>query len=310
MNSPTFDPIYSTAVQAPQPARQNKFTTLTTSQLASQNRQRNWLVEGAFLHRQPAVIGGPAKCFKTSLAVDLAVSLATGTPFLGRFNVPSTQRVLFMSGETMGDTLLARARSVAVAKGIDLAQYDPQIVWVERVPQLDNPADLDEMWNMLSAMKFAVAIIDPLYYCLPRLSSQVSNLYTMGALLSQFAGTCLAAGTTPIFVHHVSKSAAEKRAGCAPTVSDLSQSGISEFARSWALVNHDPTVSDGAGQHHLLMRLGGSAGYESQWNLSIDVGELQTDFRGGKWEVRILPRDNSEPAPRRRRGLTLENPFE
>src|SRR4051812_16710172 len=77
-----------------------RFELLDSAEFATGNYQPEWLVEGVLVRGQPAVVAGPSKCMKTSALVDLAVSLATGTPFLGRFDVPRPERVALVSGES------------------------------------------------------------------------------------------------------------------------------------------------------------------------------------------------------------------
>src|SRR5262245_10097736 len=75
----------------------------------------HWLVEGILVAGQPGVLGGPKKALKSSLAVDLAISIGTGTPFLGRFAVPRRRRVALFSGESSRATLQDTARRVCAA---------------------------------------------------------------------------------------------------------------------------------------------------------------------------------------------------
>jgi AAA domain len=287
-----------------------RFRALTTRQLMALNRRQRWLVDGVFLARQPAIIGGPAKCLKTAIAVDLAVSLASATPFLGHFRVPSRKLVLFMSGETMYEVLLQRALRVAESRNVDLADFDSRLGWEDKVPRLDDPVELADLQSFLRDSAVRVLIIDPLYFCLPVAGGQASNLYAMGPLLHRFAAACLAVGTTPILVHHISKTAASKKTGAVLEVNDLSQAGAAEFARGWLLINRREPVAPDAARHELALRIGGSANYGSVWDLDADVGVLQPDFSGTTWNVQIRPRvDEEPPGPRGRTREILPDPW-
>ncbi len=64
-----------------------------------------YLVEGVLPAGQLCVAGGPEKGQKSNLLIDMAVSLATGKPWLGRFAVPKPVKVLLLTGETQGANL-------------------------------------------------------------------------------------------------------------------------------------------------------------------------------------------------------------
>ena len=124
-----------------------------------------WLVERCLVPDQPCVIGGPKKALKTTIALDLAISLGTGTRFLTQFRVPERRRVAVLSGESGRAALQDTARRICAAKGVP---FDRKcgVSWSFRLPCLNRPADLQELGKHLRAHDIEVAILDPLYLCL------------------------------------------------------------------------------------------------------------------------------------------------
>src|SRR5262249_26302964 len=155
----------------------------------------NLLVAG-----QPALVCGPKKTLKTSLLIDLALSLATGTPFLGHFTTYRPLRVCFLSGESGHWTIRETAIRVAKAKGIDVA--DATCWWDFRLPKLANGSDMDELRRGLERHAIQVLIFDPLYLSLlADTDLSASNLFETGPLLLRIAETCLGCDTTPVLCH-------------------------------------------------------------------------------------------------------------
>ncbi len=64
-------------------------------ELPSEELAERWLVEQLWCAHAVGVIGGAPKCAKTWLGLDMALSVATGTPCLGRYAVPvATERAM------------------------------------------------------------------------------------------------------------------------------------------------------------------------------------------------------------------------
>ena len=87
--------------------------------LMAEDLNDTWLLQRFLVKDQPAIVGGPKKVLKTSLLVDLAISLGTGTSFLCEFKVYHPVRTMFISGESGRKTLGRSACRVCDAKGID-----------------------------------------------------------------------------------------------------------------------------------------------------------------------------------------------
>lgn len=279
--------------------RQYRFAPRTPAQLIEKAARPEWLVEGIFVRGQPLVIGGPKKALKTSLAVDLAVSLATGEPFLGSFPVPKPVRVAFISGESGEWAVTRTVQRVYAAKrprlgrprgGKAPAPYD----WTKldnllvdfRLPQLGRMTDLRALAHGLEEFGAEVVFIDPLYLCLlaGTEGKSASNLYDVGPLLYEASRACLGVGSTPGLLHHAVKALAP---GEPCELEHLSMSGIAEFARQWLLINRRERFDPDSGRHALWVSVGGSCGQAGLWAVDVDEGQLGDDFGGRHWRVAV-----------------------
>lgn len=277
-----------------EPSRK-QFRLMDSATFAKSRFNPQWLINSMLVQNQPAVVGGPKKAMKTSLVVDMAISLGSGQPFLGRFQVPTPSRVAIFSGESGEFALQETAHRVCRAKGIKLRDCDVQ--WGFRLPKLGSRQSLQSLGNTLHDMEAKIVFIDPLYLCLHggKESISASNLYDVGPILAAATNTCLRAGATPIFVHHATKRSAKKDADIPLELDDLSFAGIGEFVRQWVLVNRRAVYQPGSGRHPLVMSVGGSVGHSSYWDVDIYEGCLKDDFKGRQWIVEVASRRIGKP---------------
>lgn len=261
------------------------FTLMTSAELQEYDCRHDWLVNDLLVQGEPGVIGGPKKALKTSIMVDLAISLGTGTPFLNKFVVPKPRRVAIFSGESGKKSLAALAKRVSRTRKVRLDKGCP-VFWEFRLPRLTRGEDRKALRAALREARAEVVFIDPLYLCLCAGTRAVtaSNLYEVGPVLSTVARTCLRAGATPVFVHHATK-ATTKQETRPMDLDDLAFAGIGEFARQWLLVNRSKPFTPGSGQHNLWMSVGGSAGHSSCWELHVDEGTGENQF----WKTTVKP---------------------
>ena len=177
--------------------------------------------------------------------MDLAISLATATPFLGHFEVYRPCRVLMMSGESGEAVLQETGRRICAARNIDPATLS--VFWSFRLPQVANAADRAALTVGLKQLQIDVAVIDPLYLCLltgaDARAVEAGNLFQMGPLLLDLSRACLDAGATPILSHHARKNRLNDFAPL--ELEDLSFAGIQEFARQWILMNRRERFDSG-----------------------------------------------------------------
>src|SRR5262249_4858307 len=93
---------------------------------------RDWLVEGLWPQRAVGFIGGPPKAGKSWLALDLAISVATGAPFLGR-KVLTTGPVLFFLGEEFLGDVCQRADRLLAGRGLRRPDLGGRLSFTETV---------------------------------------------------------------------------------------------------------------------------------------------------------------------------------
>jgi replicative DNA helicase len=263
---------------------------MTSAEFLQQDYRLSWYVQHILVAGQPCVLGGPKKSLKTNILIDLALSLGSATPFLGKFKVYNRVRTAFISGESGGGTIRETALRIAASKGIELADAD--VLWDLRLPRLGNDAELAELVRGIKAKGVKVLIIDPLYLSLlPEAGgADAANLYQMGPLLCRVGKACLDAGVTPILAHHAKKNRLNNYDPL--DLDDLAFSGIAEYSRQWLLVNRASSY-DADKPHRLHLVAGGSVGHGGLWTLSIDEGKLDENFQGRVWNVEVLTASES-----------------
>jgi hypothetical protein len=258
-----------------------------------QEYRTDWAVGRILVMREPAVIGGPQKSLKTSIAMDLALSLASGKDFLGYFRVHSKRRTAFISGESGEATLQDLCRRVLLCKGIDGGAYEEleeQLYFDFTLPKVSSPSDLSELTRGLRDAGVQVLVLDPLYLCLlaGNTRANAANLFDMGPLLQEVTRACLDAGATPILIAHSRKDQSNR--GGPMDLEHIAFSGTQQFARQWFLVNPRARFDPDTGTHRLHFSVGGSAGQGGYWHLDVVEARLNEDSDGGRvWKPALRP---------------------
>jgi hypothetical protein len=162
-----------------------------------------WLVEGLWPADAYGVLAADIKAGKTWAALDLAVSVACGLPWFGRFPCPTPGGVLVFLGEGGERAMVRRIEAVATHKGADPALLAERLRLCFRVPHLAAPGagqELVAIERELAAHPAALVILDPLYLAAGGASG--ASLYDMGTVLQAIQGVCQAAACALMVVTH------------------------------------------------------------------------------------------------------------
>jgi hypothetical protein len=163
---------------------------------------RQWLVRGIWPAGDYGVHGAEPKAGKTWNALDLAVSVASGTPWLGAIPVDTQGPVIVFAGEGGEGNIVRRLRAIASARGL---RADDLPIWVcTRAPHLTNVEHVAVLAHFVEQIQPALVILDPLY--LAARGANGADIYAMGAVLEAPQRICQSAGAALFIVTHYNRS--------------------------------------------------------------------------------------------------------
>jgi len=162
-----------------------------------------WLIEELWSARAVGVLGGPPKSCKTWLAVDLALSVASGTKALGRYSVREPGPVLFFAAEDALALIRERFEALSSQRGLALETLEVLLVDVP-VLRLDREEDQNKLSETLRLKRPKLLVLDPLVrlHALEENSaSEISGLLSFLRHLERKYEVAI------LVVHHTRKSA-------------------------------------------------------------------------------------------------------
>lgn len=86
--------------------------------LAVESRDPQWMIEGLWSDKSHGIIAGEPKTRKSYVAIDVGLSVATGTDCLGHFKVVKPGPVLMIQEEISDAEMRKRLRFIAASKGV------------------------------------------------------------------------------------------------------------------------------------------------------------------------------------------------
>lgn len=220
----------ATSTNAPKPTTK-RLRYLTGDDLKLENFPLTPIIDGIMFADHTMAIGAVEKAGKTTVALHMALSIATGTPFLGRFDVPEPRRAIFYSGESGASTLIQNATLMCKSIGHDLTKI-PNFILSDTVPRIGDESFLREVAADMAELRPAVVFIDPFYKAM--VTDKPSDMFAMGKLLISVQDICRPLGITVVYVHHVRKPDRSKPQTI--TLQDLAFSGLSQDVRQWILI--------------------------------------------------------------------------
>ena len=148
------------------------------------------------------ILGGPPKCAKSWFGLDMAISLASATPFLGHFAVRDPGPTLVYLAEDALPQVRARIAGICQHRAIDLAQLEMHVITAPAV-RLDQAPDQKRLAATLESIHPKLLLLDPLVR-LHRLDENSSA--DISALLGYLRELQRRYDVAIVVVHHMRKA--------------------------------------------------------------------------------------------------------
>jgi hypothetical protein len=187
----------------------NRLPVKRACDLTDSADQPKWLIEGLWADQAVGILGGEPKCCKSFLALDMAVSVASGAACLRRFPVFRTAPVLVFPAEDALAVVRKRLEGICAAARTRLDALPIYVITAPRL-LLDLPCDRELLRNTVAAIKPALLILDP-FIRLHRSDENASK--EVAPLLGYLRQLQRELNVAVLLVHHVRKGSGTNRPG-------------------------------------------------------------------------------------------------
>jgi hypothetical protein len=177
------------------------FPVVRAADLEAPDAARQWLIEPLWARAGVGIIGGAPKSYKSWLALDVAVSVASGTPCLDTFPVREPGGALVYMAEDAQAVVKARLVGLCRHRGLDLAALSLGVITAPSV-RLDLPADQRRLADTVRREAPRVLLLDP-FVRLHRINENQAG--EVAAILGYLRALQRAHDLAVVVVHHARK---------------------------------------------------------------------------------------------------------
>ena len=167
------------------------YKRLSCAELDAGNYELEYLIDRTLVAGQPCIVAGGKKWLKTSIILDMGISLAVGGFFLGKLKVNRACKVGIMTGESGLATIQETAGESAERPGTGWATsagwFSPKTCHSSAASTTKTPCAVSSWMT-----SWKCVAIDPAYLCLP--GADAGNLFVQGDLLRGMSKVCTDTG--------------------------------------------------------------------------------------------------------------------
>lgn len=247
--------------------------------MSSLQSSPGWQVRGMWMKHSHGIVAGEPKSFKSTLVMDMALSIASGKPFLNKYPVEMPGTVLYIQNENAHWIMKDRFEKMLVNKGlvgkIHRSKDNLKITWPPEIPfyminqknfMLSNQEHRDYLEEWVKNTKPELVILDPLYLMFDGDVASAQDLFPILQWLLYIKNTY---NCGVLVIHHYNKSGESKRGGQRMLGSTTLHGWIES---AWYL---STAPVDGLDIAEVIMeREFRGAGLHSKLDIEIEMGEM------------------------------------
>lgn len=158
-------------------------------------------IEGLLYRGSTMIYGGGSKTNKTFAMMDMAVSVATGTPWWDLKTAKG--RVLYLDFELQQAFFRERLDKIANAKGTTVEALQNIDVWNLRGYAADLTDIVDQIIERIKDTTYALIVIDPIYKVMG--DRDENSAGDINSLMNELDKLAVASGASIVVGHHFSK---------------------------------------------------------------------------------------------------------
>ena len=263
--------------------------------MSNQKTFEGWLVKGFWGRRSHGIVAGMPKCFKSTLVHDLAVSIASGRPFLGKYPVMESGPVLMVQNENADYIMKDRTEKLLDHRDLGgrFKVKEASRLRVEFPPELpihflnqqgfnlsseDHRKALEEM---VKEIKPVLVILDPLYLMF---QGDLNSAKDLNPLLNWLLHIKNEYKTSVMLIHHYNKGGVTAGKGGSRMMGSIILYGWIESA--WYLAkgeeeendSQDPELSKQTPSVVTLNREFRMAGQFPEVDIHLTMGEIGNPY--------------------------------
>lgn len=201
------------------------FPVCQAADLEAAGEEKRWLIEGLWADQGVGILGGEPKLGKSWLALDAAISVAAGTPCLGRFAVPRPGPVLLYAAEDALHVVRQRLDAIAAVAGVSLRDLPLYVITAPSI-RLDVIRDRERLRETIENLAPRLLVLDP-FIRMHRVDENVAG--DVAPLLAYLRQIEREFGAAVLLVHHARKGGGPRAGQALRGSSDLHAWGDSNL---------------------------------------------------------------------------------